>query len=157
MMTATADQWWAAAPRVGAVDLSDPIKRAPEIRTEIGKLEGPEREAAMREWADAYVAAERAGSTGLDNAVRTVSRGSFIGPFLDEISAAGSHVAHTVTGGHAGAPYDEAVAYQRARDRDVDTRYPVMSTVGKLAGGIAGGVGAIRSGAGVMGAVAGGP
>lgn len=155
------------APAMPAIDLTDPIKRLPEIRAEIAKLKGPERDTAMRQLADAYVAAEREASpntTGADNVARTLSRGSFVGPFLDEINAAGSHVANLVSGGRIGAPYDETVAYERARDRDVDTRYPVLSTVGKIAGGVSGGVGAmnmLRAGPNALGSglavAAGGP
>ena len=130
------------------------------MRADIAKLQGPQRAAALNSWADAVVAKERqAGGVGLaiDDTVRTLSRGSFVGPALDEANAATSKVLQTVTGGMLGSDYDEALAYQRARDRAVDKSAPVLSTVGKIAGGVAGGIGALSSGAGAAGAVVGGP
>lgn len=143
-----------------------------EVRASIEKLKDPaQRTRARRLWADAYVARERAqGGAGMaiDNTVRTLARGSFVGPVLDELSAATANPMATLRAAISGdsdpsaAPYYEALEYQRARDRAVDQDYPVMSTVGKLAGGLAGGVGAMRQAGGTMlergaGALAGGP
>lgn len=141
-----------------AIDFNQPVDA---VRAQVGKLSGPARERALREWSDAYVAKEREqGGVGMaaDNTVRTLARGSFVGPFLDEVTAAGQKAAQVLTGGLAGSDYDEALAYQRARDRAVDKDYPVASAVGQLTGGVAGGIGAIRQGGITAGGLAtGGP
>lgn len=137
------------------IDFAQPVET---VRAAVAKLPDNQREPALRTWADAFVATERkSGGVGmaLDDTVRTLARGTFAGPFLDEISAGTAAAQHAV--GLGGSPYDEALAYQRARDRAVDTDYPVLSTVGKLAGGIAGGVGAVRAGGGALAAAVGGP
>lgn len=136
-----------AFPDYGAAPKID-FNRPPEqVRADLAKLQGPEREQALKDWADSYVADERKNSpisTTVDDTVRTLARGSFVGPFLDEATAATQAGLNKISGGYLGTPYDEAVAYQRARDRAVDESSPILSTVGKLAGGVAGGVGALR-------------
>lgn len=140
------------------IDLNQPEKA---VRAKIGGLQGEDREKALGYWADHYVAGERKrGGVGMaaDNTVRTLARGSFVGPFLDEATAASQKAMQVLSGGYLGSDYDEALAYQRARDKAVDTDYPVASTVGKIAGGIAGGVGAARQGGMTVGGlVTGGP
>lgn len=140
------------------IDFAQP---AEAVRAEVGKLQGKMRERALREWADAYVAKERdQGGIGIaaDNTARTLARGSFVGPFLDEITAAGEKAKQVLSGGMIGSDYDEALEYQRARDRAVDRDYPVASVAGQFAGGIAGGIGAMRQGGLTAGGVvAGGP
>lgn len=126
------------------IDFERPVEA---VRADIDKLEGRQRERALEDWADAVVEREReAGGIGqtLDTAARTLARGTLVGSFLDEANAAGSQALHSLTGGRLGAPYDEAVAYQRAKDRAADAAHPVLSTVGKIAGGVAGGFGAVR-------------
>lgn len=121
------------------------------VRSDVGKLEGPARERALKDWADHFVAKENAQGgvgMGVDNTVRTLARGTFVGPFLDELSAGTAAAQHAL--GLGGAPYDEALAYQRARDRYVDEKHPVASTVGRLATGVAGGVGALRATGGAV-------
>lgn len=138
------------------IDFNRPVKT---VRDDVGKLTGKQRERALNDWADAFVAKEReTGGVGMaaDNTARTLARGSFVGPFLDEATAAVQGGLHAVTGGHMGAPYDESLAYQRARDRAVDRDYPVLSLTGQLAGGLVSGGAALRSG-GAGGAVVGGP
>jgi hypothetical protein len=139
------------------VDFDQPVDA---VRKSLGAIPDQQRERALQLWADHYVSKERAsGGTGMaaDNTVRTLARGTFVGPFLDEISAAGNSVAYDISNGNVGAPYDESLAYQRARDRAVDKDYPVASVAGRLAGGLAGGVGAIRQGGGLAATAVGGP
>jgi hypothetical protein len=119
------------------------------VRADIARLSDADRPEALRQWADAFVAKERQeGGAGMaiDNAARTLARGSFVGPFLDEATATTQGALHAVSGGYAGSPYDEALAYQRARDRAVDADYPALSTVGQIAGGLASAGGALRQG-----------
>jgi hypothetical protein len=140
------------------VDFNRPIA---DVRADIAKIpEGPQRDKAMKAWADAYVAKERApnpdiptervtGSDGktyeavpakampLNDVVRNVARGTLIGSFADELEAATEGFAHTITGGRIGAPYEENVAYQRALDRALDKEPGSTATqfVGALASG----------------------
>lgn len=142
---------WAAAPVVGetSVDFDRPDE---QVRADIAKLPEAERKKAMRDWADRYVAKERKGGgvvQGATDFVRNFTRGTPVGSWLDEANAATASGLHTVTGGRAGAPYDEAIEYQRATDRAIDkgatklARIPFTQShvdtadLTKVAGGIA--------------------
>lgn len=135
-----------------------------DVRADIAKIpEGPQRDAAMKQWADAYVAKERgaqapaddkttwigpvgwgpqgpaARSQPITDLIRNFAKGTLVGSFADELNAATSAGLHKVTGGAAGAPYDEAVAYQRAVDRAIAKEDPVGSTATQVAGALASG------------------
>lgn len=136
------------------------------VRSALSKLPTETRGKALDTWADAYVARERSkGGVGmaLDNTARTLARGTIVGPFLDEITAAASNPAAAARAAVSGqddpgsAPYYEGLAYQRARDRAVDTDYPVLSTTAQLATGLGTGVAAMRGGGGVIGGLVAGP
>lgn len=104
--------------------------------------------------ADAYVRKEQAqGGFGLavDDTIRSVARGvPILGGALDEINAAGSAL--------MGGDYNEALDYQRARDRFMDKKAPVLSTGLQVAGGVASGLGAAKAlGLGGQAAAAGVP
>lgn len=135
-----------------------------DVRADIGKLDEPFREHAQRRWADSYVAKERKGQGiggAIDDAVRTGARGTFVGPLLDELTGVSQQALHSLSGGYLGAPYDETLAYQRAKDRAFDEEHPVASVTGRLAGGLAGGIGAARTagreGIGLLSGLVGGP
>lgn len=148
---------WEAAQIDHGVDFTKPVE---VVRSAISKLPETDREDALRQWADTFVAAERKNSGiggAISNTARTLARGTFVGPFLDEANAATAGLMHTATGGAMGAPYDETLAYNRARDRAVDRDYPVASFAGKVAGGIAGGGAALRAGPSAISATVGGP
>lgn len=141
---------------VPAIDFNRPVEA---VRADIANLPEGQREAALKQWADAFVANERKQGgvgQGVDSAVRTIARGTFAGPFLDEVTAGAQQAMHTVSGGYAGAPYDETLAYQRAKDRAIDEANPWVSLAGKVAGGLAGAGAAIKAG-GVLGGAVGGP
>jgi len=126
------------------IDWQQPRSR---VRAAIAKLPEADRRDALRQWADAYVAKERKeGGVGMaaDNTVRTLGRGHWLGEGLDELTALTNSGLHTITGGYAGAPYDEILAYQRARDRAVDKDYPLASAVGRLTGGVLSGGAALK-------------
>lgn len=136
------------------IDFSQPVEA---VRTQIAKLDPDKREAALKTWADAFVANERkAGGflQGVTDAARNIARGTLVGSFLDEANAATSAGLHSLTGGYAGAPYDEAVAYQRATDRAIDKEKPVQSFVAKMAGGVASAVPMMAPAKSVLGATA---
>lgn len=121
-----------------------------DVRADIQKLPEGARKRALRDWADTVVAKERAerGALGtLDNAVRAVARGTFIGPFLDEVTAGSQAALHAASFGLAGAPFDETLAYQNAKDRAYDKANPATSVALRLAGGVAGGIAGMRTAA----------
>ena len=139
------------------IDFTQPVEA---VRGAISGLPEDRRQKALDTWADVYVANEaKQGGVGqtASNVGRTLARGTFAGPFLDELNAATSGAANYLTGGAVGAPYDEVLAYNRARDRYVDKSAPALSMAGKIAGGIAGGGAAMRGGSAVLGATVGGP
>lgn len=114
------------------------------VRRQIKALPKGQRKAAMRQWADTFVAKERKENAGplqyANDVARNLARGTPVGSWLDEASAA--------TASLFGTDYDEALAYQRATDRAIDKEstkigsLPVIGdvTIGgaqKLAGGLA--------------------
>lgn len=131
------------------VDFDRPIA---DVRADIAKIpEGAQRDAAMKSWADAYVAKERKSGNAQDlgrlainpqrvgDFVRNVAKGTIVGSFADELNAGTSAALHAITGGAAGAPYDESVAYQRATDRALQKEAPVQSAVEQIGGAFASG------------------
>lgn len=103
-----------------------------EVRARIARLPETEKKRAHDLWAEHRVAK----TPGLS--VPQPARGiPVIGPYLDEAVGGVQSVLHDLSGGRIGAPYDEAVAEERARHRSADARYPVQSAVGKLAAGVA--------------------
>ena len=148
------------------IDFSRPIR---DVRTAIARLPQADRQDALRQWADAYVAREREEARQprgvlstlafggdrqhLDDSVRAVARGTFVGPLLDEANALTSAGLHRLTGGAAGSPYDEALAYQRALDRAIDRDRPWEAGTLQVVGAVAPVAGAGRA----VGTVLGGP
>lgn len=150
-------------PKDYGIDYAQPVET---VRGAIAKLPETDRQDALKQWAKSYVKRENEQGgvlQGIDNAVRTLARGSLIGEGLDEISAAASSGLHSITGGAVGAPYDETLAYQRARDKFIDDKYPAASIGGRIAGGLAGGGAALKAYQGtdraqkLVGAIIGGP
>jgi hypothetical protein len=122
-------------PTVPRINFDRPVA---QVRADIAKLPAEQRQQALREWADHYVAKERAGGgvmQGVSDTVRNLARGTPIGSWLDEANAA--------TASLMGTPYDEAIEYQRATDRAIDkgaTKIAGPITTGdvtKVIGGIA--------------------
>lgn len=111
-----------------ALDFTRP---AEEIRQQIGRLPESKRKAAHDAWADARVAK----TPGLS--VPIPARGiPVIGALTDEMVGGAQAGLHAVTGGRLGAPYDEAVAEERARARASRKKAPVETAVGEIAAGI---------------------
>lgn len=144
-----ADEVLSEAPRI---DFDGP---AEQVRTHIARLPSGQREPMLRAWADHFVANERKqGGVGqfVSDRVRNMARGvqGFLpGSWLDEANAATAAGIHKITGGRAGAPYDETMAYQQATDRALDSgaskvfRVPMTNVdvttadLEKFAGGVA--------------------
>lgn len=137
---------WQEYQKPTGIDYAGPT---PEVRAAIAKLPPEQRDQALKEWADAFVANERkAGGfmQGASDTVRNLARGTPVGSWLDEANAGLAAGQHAL--GLGGAPYDEALAYQRATDRAIDSgstkigSLPIIGDVTaagatKLAGGIA--------------------
>jgi hypothetical protein len=91
------------------------------------------RDSALNQWADQYVANARSGGGTIqtfNDTIRNLARGTPVGSWLDEANAGTA----AATGQ---APYDEALAYQRATDRAVDRDTGMLGTGTKIAGGVA--------------------
>jgi len=88
-----------------------------QVRADIAKLPDGQRQEALKGWADAYVAREReAGGTmqRVGDAVNRFARSvPGVGTWADELNARTAQL----TGQSS---YDEALAYNRARDRAID-------------------------------------
>ena len=88
-----------------------------QVRADIAKLPEGQRQEALKSWADAYVAREREGGgvgQRIGDAVNRFARSvPGVGTWTDELNARTAQL----TGQSS---YDEALAYQRARDRAID-------------------------------------
>lgn len=133
-----------AAPEIPMFDGIDLGGDRAEVRSKIAALPPERREAALKAWADATVQSERRSGDGLMRGVREVNnfaeaiaRGTPIGSWGDEIDARLKDAMHRLTRGVAGYQYDEAAAYNRARQEDFDRRNPMSSLGLKVAGAVA--------------------
>jgi hypothetical protein len=113
------------------------------IRAQIAQMPEQHRAAAMRQWQEGKVKEDKAHLSLSNNPVATglrqFTRGTVTGSFLDEADAALNSVTHSVTGGKAGVPYEEALEYNRARNRADDADSGWYGTGAKVAGGFASG------------------
>lgn len=116
------------------IDVSLPKE---EVRAQIASLPSEKQKKALDLWAEHYVATEHRGGMGAEDVVRTLARGTPIGSWLDEASAATVGVANKLTGGMMGAPYDENLAYYRARDKKFDKENPKTSMALHIGGALA--------------------
>jgi lysozyme family protein len=100
------------------------------------------------------------GSLSVDNAVRATARGvPVVGSFLDEVNAATNATLAPVVepfmsrgpndisrdGASWGERYDRSLQMQRDKDRAFDEQHPIASTGLQVAGGVAGGLGALKA------------
>lgn len=98
------------------------------------------------------------GSMSLDNAVRSVARGTLgIGSYLDELDAATNATLaplidpvlpdsfKKLPGDTWGERYNQALDIQRGKDETFDAEHPVASTGLKIAGGVGSGLGLIKA------------
>ena len=111
------------------VDFDAPIA---DVRAKIAKLPETEKKRAQDLWADHRVTSGKV-LKGVPQPARGIP---IIGPYLDEAVAGIQSGLNVVSSGRIGAPYDEALAEERARHRQADTQSPIESTVGKLAAGV---------------------
>lgn len=112
-----------------------------DVRKQIAALPEDQRKPALQEWAKRYVAKERKDGGIVQDAtdvVRNLARGTPVGSWLDEANAATASTLHSL--GLGGAPYDEAVAYQRARDKAIDASSTKLGSLPVIGDVTAGGV-----------------
>lgn len=110
-MARATSNWWA----------NDPVADTPETR------------------AREQVTQDRAGGglgQTIGEGVRTALNGVAMG-FADEIGAGLQGAANYVTGGRVGKPYDDALAYEREYDRQVEEGQGYAAPALKIAGGLA--------------------
>lgn len=113
------------------IDVSQPDE---VIRKTINGLPETEKKRAHDLWADHRVTQLR--NKGFDQHPDP-SRGiPFIGPYIDEGVAGIQSILNTVTNGGAGMPYDEALAFERARERQAQAARPGEAAAGQIAAGI---------------------
>lgn len=113
------------------LDFTRPIE---ELRGEIEQLPEGQKQQAYNQWAEQRVAKERAaGYAPLPEVARGIP---IIGGLLDEGTAAIQSGLHSVSGGRVGAPYDEALAYERARLRQAEQANPALALGSQLTAGI---------------------
>lgn len=144
---------WENDPVIDDMPQIDFNRSTGTIRKDLAKLPEAQRDAALKAWADFHVARERKGprsafDRGTDY-LRDMATGTPVGSWLNEANAATSAATHWFTGERMGAPYDESMAYQEARDRAIDKDSTKVGTLPfvnvdvntsdlrKVAGGIA--------------------
>ncbi len=131
-----------AGPKLAPVDF-DPFEEKRDLKTirndYLKALSAGDQKAAQQH-AEAYVRKENVESptmTGINNRVRQVAKGvPILGGALDEINAA---TASIMPGGPS---YQEALDYQRAKDRVFEQDRPKESFALQLGGGLGSGIGA---------------
>jgi hypothetical protein len=106
-----------------------------DIRGQIAKLPKPQQQPALDNWADSVVQKQRQDNPWpmfLEDMMRASTRQVGLpGPWLNRIEAGTNYL----TGGGS---YDEALAYQNARDRAFDQSNPGTSAALQMGGGLAG-------------------
>lgn len=113
------------------LDYDKPIE---QLRGDIAQLPEANKTKALKIWADKRVAKERA--AGFDQHP-DVARGiPVIGGLLDEATAGIQAGLNSVSGGRVGAPYNEALAYERAREHQAEEANPAEAVVGQTAAGL---------------------
>jgi hypothetical protein len=114
------------------LDFNQPEK---DVRAALLKLPETEQKRAQDIWAEYRV--QKLRNAGFKQEP-DVARGiPLIGPYLDEATALIQSGLNTVTGGYVGAPYDEALAFERARTKAAEAASPTAATLGQLAAGVA--------------------
>lgn len=117
-----------------AIDYDKPID---ELRNDIAALPEDQKKKALDIWADKQVAKERErGFKTYPNPARGIIG---LGGLLDEGAALFESGLNAISGGRIGAPYDEALAVQRARERAERAANPGLALASDVAGGIVGG------------------
>lgn len=112
------------------LDLSKPDD---EIRKGIASLPETEKQKAHDIWADYRVTKLR--NAGFDQHPDPAVGIPLIGGLLDEATAGIQSGLNALTDGHLGAPYDESLAFERARQRQAEAARPAEAAAGQLAAG----------------------
>lgn len=152
--------------RVTAPDEATAIEA---FHTNVMPLDGASPNGAAQQAPQPPEPADPRGAMSVDNAVRSVARGSPVGSFLDELNAAtNATLAPAVewalprsesdiaqNGETWSERYAKSLEMQRAKDRAFDEQHPVASTALQVGGGIASVGGLARQGATLAGNMAG--
>lgn len=112
------------------LDLSQPDDA---VRKGISALPETEQKKAHDIWADYKVTKLRTG--GFDQHPDAAVGIPLIGGFLDEATAGIQGGLNALTDGRIGMPYDEALAFERARQRQAEAAHPAEAATGQLAAG----------------------
>ena len=110
-----------------ALEAPQPVPSREEIRKILDGAPPDIRKKVLKEWADAKVKEERsqggmkAVNTWIDDRVRTLARGTPVGSWLDEANAAAYNL--------VGVPYDEQLAYERAKDEARDSEASTLANI----------------------------
>ena len=110
-----------------ALEAPQAVPTREEIRKALAGAPEDVRKAVLKEWAAAKVKEERgqggmkAVNTWIDDRVRTLARGTPVGSWLDEANAAAYSI--------MGVPYDEQLAYERAKDEARDAEASTLATI----------------------------
>jgi hypothetical protein len=124
-----------AAAQPASIDFTGPIE---QVRAQIAQLPEDQREGALKQWAETYVANERKDGGIMQDAgdtVRNLARGTPVGSFLDEANAVTAAIPNAL--GMGGPNYAEAAAYQRATDKateDDSTSFGELPLIGEVKG-----------------------
>jgi hypothetical protein len=133
------------------LDLAAPDR---EVRARIAYLPADEQDKARRLWAKYQVQQLRnAGFKQRPDVARGIP---VIGSYLDEATAGIQGALFSLTDGRVGAPYDEALAFERERTKAAEAENPAEAAVGQIAAGIATGgqlLGSIKPAATLLGRV----
>lgn len=116
------------------IDLSAPDE---DVRKKIASLPETEKSKAHDVWADYRVTKLR--NAGFDQHPDAAVGIPLIGGFLDEATAGVQGGLNVVSGGRVGMPYDEALAFERARQRQATAADPAEATIGQLGAGLVAG------------------
>lgn len=103
-----------------------------DVRKAIDALPKERRQPAIKAWADRSVAKERAA-----NPLPNLPQPAANLPFAKEAASGLNAGLYAVSGGKLGRPYDEGLAFERARAHQQHDATPVLDTVANLATGLA--------------------
>lgn len=110
----------------------DLTKGDDEVRAGIARLPETEKHRAHDIWAE-----HRVRKFGMPNLPDAAGGIPIVGPYLDEATAGLQAGLNLITNGRIGMPYDEALAFERARKRAEDAKYPAAGPLVRFAAGVA--------------------
>lgn len=112
-------------------------KPADEIRSRVAAISDEKSRKAVHDaWADYRIQNSPRGKA--EQLLPHPAKGiPIVGNLLDEAVGGIQGGLHKISGGYIGQPYEEAVAYERAKDRATAAKHPILDPVVKAVSGIA--------------------